>query len=136
MEWSLNNPKIKMALIGIGVIVFVYWALATWANRVHSAEKRVYRAWGLYAESLHHRIALLPSLSQLIQFYAPQAQDILQGANQAYTDITSVPLSESILTDPSAEQQFRNAELALENSFVQIDKRASRYSALAQNHQY
>jgi hypothetical protein len=136
MDWSLKNPQVKFGLITIAAIFLIYLGLATWADKIHYAEKRVYRAWGIFSESCQHRIQLVPSFTQLIQFYAPQAKGIAQDLNKAYTGISSTAVSEQILTEPAVEQQFYDAHKALEASFAHMEKGASAYPALAQNHQY
>ncbi len=132
----LKNPKIKMALFVIGGCILAYLLAGSWLNNIRTTEKTIHNQWVSLKQNCERRVQLLPQFVQLIQVYVPQAQDLQQVLTKTFQNVSQYALSEKILTDEGAMQEFivNQTEVTKALSFMEIQSR--NYPVLAQNRQF
>ena len=135
-KWLSQNPKAKIALITLGVLFVVYLGMAAWFDKIHRADRQVYRAWGMLKESSHRRIQLLPDYVQWVQYYSPQSKDLINQLSQIYNQASQYQMTDEIMLKPEAEQSFYNLQKMIVKGIMAVEKQNSASPMLAQNHQY
>lgn len=129
-----KNPKLKWALWAIAGAIVVYLALATWVNKIHISERKLYNAWSVLKENCDRRTQ---SILRFGHFFQSQgAQAILQPLSQAYKISKDYVPPPTLLTDPIAVKQFVVTQEAVVAAFSQMEEFVAKQGALAQNRQY
>lgn len=136
LEFLLKNHKIKIALMVIGVILLIYLAMGSWLSKIHLAEKKVNNAWGLLIENCNHRVEMIPQFIQIIQTYAPQAQELLEPLNKAYHGAKNYKVPDDVLSNPKEEQAFSGIQRSVFEALTKMEAKAASYPDLGQNRQY
>ena len=135
-KWLSENPKAKIALISLGVLFVIYLGISTWSDKLHRADKQVYRSWGMLKESSHRRVQLLPDYIQWVQYYAPQAKDLLNVLTQTYQQANQFEMTDQIMVAPQSEQAFYEIQKSIVNALKAVEKQTSSSPMMAQNHQF
>lgn len=132
----LNDYRAKIILGVIGALFFVYWAGATWLNRVHLIERNVHSTFGRVKENLNNRAELLPQLIELFKNYAPQEQAVIADLVKNYENAKRYQPPEQMLTNSALAAEYAQLQKALIGSVVKAVEASQRYPSLAQNKQY
>lgn len=114
----------KGALIVAAVIVVLILFVASWRDRIQSANKRIEASWGTMSFSLKKRQERVAEVIQYIQDKAPQEEKLLAALIQGYNQSLEVPLNQQILVDVVANQAFVSHSLALS----ELTQKAAQYS--------
>lgn len=131
-----RDHRFKIALIAVGVGVFLYLAIGSWSSKVNSAERKVHRAWIVLNQSCEQRVQLLTQFVQLIQTFAPQAQEVLQPLIKSYEGAANYKATEKILSDQSATQEYITLQKNIYIALMQMEVKAPNYPDFGQNRQY
>lgn len=132
----LKNPKIKAVLIILGIGILVYLAMGSWLQKMEKSQKRINNSWLVLKQNCNNRVQLLQKFFQLVQFYAPQDQDIPQALAHAYEQSSHVQLSDRILVDPQLMDQFTHSQKEIVTALSLMLAQAPKYPLLAENRQY
>ena len=99
-------------------------------NEIQSKDEQVKAAWSEVLNQYQRRADLIPNLVATVQGYAQQEKDVLLGVTQARARATSINLTPEALNDPTAMQQFAQAQGQLSSALGRLIAVAENYPQL------
>ncbi len=132
----LKDRKVKIALTAIGVLILIYLLTGSWVSNIRHTEKVINSNWVSLKQIYEQRLQLLPQFAQIIQYYAPQAQDLQQTLVKAYERARQVPISDKILTDQTLMQEVMARQMEVANALAAMAMQVNQYPTVVQNRQF
>jgi len=136
IESLLQNRKIKAGLIAIASILVICLSSATWIDKFQRAEKNVHQYWEMLTKNCDQRVEMLPQFAQLVQYYAPQAKDLIQTLNASYQFAKQYHASEQLLNSPAGINGYSKLQNQIVGALFQMEQQISTFPNLAQSKQY
>lgn len=136
MQALFKQPRIKIALIVIAGALVAYLAIGSWLSQIREAEKHIHQTWGILKYNCDLRLQLVSRFEQLINTYAPQAEQLQQQLSRAANEIQPLQVQESILGDQVALEKFSQSQAHLAQALEKMDEQAKTNPMLGQNRQY
>ncbi len=135
-DWLfLKNPKVKMTLVGLGIVLGLYLLTGSWLNNIHTATEAINSNFATLKESCERRVALIPLFIQLLQTNVSDSHDVQVQLDRVY-QAAKAPINESVLTDKALMETFVANQMAVTQSLSYLILQANNTPSLAQNRQY
>ena len=84
-DWLfLKNPKVKMTLVGLGIVLGLYLLTGSWLNNIHTATEAINSNFATLKESCERRVALIPLFIQLLQTNVSDSHDVQVQLDRVY----------------------------------------------------
>ncbi len=132
----LKDPKVKLALIVVGVALALYLLTGSWLNNINNAQKTVHNNFLSLKQNCEHRLAMIPQFVQLFQTLSPDAHAPVQQLTQTYMLASKFTIDENILTNAELMQAFIQIQRQIGNSFALMAQQTKNYPAIEDNRQY
>lgn len=132
----LKHRNVKRGLIVVGAILVIYLWVASWLNKMQLTEQKIQQFWVLLKENTDRRVDILPQFVQLVETYAPQAEEVKAVLTRVYVQAKKVDGSEQILNVPQSAAAFTQAHQQVSQALWYMEQQAPRFPALAQNNQF
>lgn len=132
----LKDPRVKMALIVVGVAILLYLLTGSWLNNIRSSDNTIQNNFASLKQNCEQRIQIIPQFVQLINAYAPQAQDLKNQLQQVYSKVSSTPISVDMLTNQELMQTFVSNQMEITAALSLTLVHAQNYPTLEQNRQF
>lgn len=132
----LKHRNVKRGLIAVGAILVIYLWVASWLNKMQLTEQKIQQFWVLLKENTDRRVDILPQFVQLVETYAPQAEEVKAVLTGVYVQAKKVDGSEQILNAPQSAAAFAQAHQQVSQAFWFMEQQVPRFPALAQNNQF
>lgn len=136
LNWIFNTTKGKILIVFIALSIGIYLTLGSWINRIHLAERKINSTWAQLKQNCDQRTQLLPQFVQLIQSYAPEAQDLISKLDQSYQISSKNHPSWDTFTTAQNLNEFTSLQANVLEALKDMDGKSARYAALAQNRQF
>jgi hypothetical protein len=120
--------------IGFGICAYLF--VGAWLNKVHHVERKMNAQWAQLKQSCDRRTQLLPEFVQLIQSYAPQAQDLIRDLNQSYLISSKNHPSWDTFTTAQNLNAFTKQQINVRSALINLQAKSALYPALVQNRQF
>lgn len=126
--------KGAFALIGLGICAYLF--VGAWLSKVHYVERKMNVQWAQLKQNCDRRTQLLPEFVQLIQSYAPQAQDLIRDLNQSYLISSKNHPSWDTFTTAENLNAFTKQQTNVRSALLNLQAKSANYPTLVQNRQF
>lgn len=124
-------------LAGLILIVFL---IASWGisvnNKIVAANQGVKSAWSQVENQYQRRYDLIPNLVETVKGYAKQEKDVLIGVTEARASVGQMKVSDEVLQNPQAFQQFQRAQDGLGAALSRLMVVVEKYPELKSNQNF
>lgn len=131
----LKNPKAKIGLIAAAIVIGIYLLTGSWLNSINTYEQTINTNFVSLKENCDRRTALIPRFIELLQYFAPNSQDIQRQMNQVYQQ-AKTPTEMSILTNKEQMQAFLSRQTQVTQVLNYMVTQADNTPAISQNRQF
>lgn len=126
--------KVAFAFIGLGICAYLF--IGGWLSKVHHVERKMNSQWAQLKQNCDRRTQLLPEFVQLIQSYAPQAQDLVRDLNQSYQISSKNHPSWDTFTTAENLNAFTKQQANVREALKNMQAKIGNYPILVQNRQF